>query len=182
MQVVKTDSSTPNPTNFGGIRKYNDTNAPFKNREYRNFPQKPTSTNEGDYNKQNNLIKLPNSNVNMTDLSIRDVTALLKTALDTIDELEQTAGYNVYGSLEGEHKQKLKEAEDKLIKSQNKFNLFKYYSFVWLFSIVLLGFFVLMFIGGIFDSFTSIVGVVAVTVGMFGAYLDWKDKEKSYDF
>lgn len=177
MQVVKSDSSTPNTTNYGGLKKYNDTtNLPKSNTP---VYKKSLSGSKGHkVNNQSNLIKLPNYNVNKTDLSLDDVTALLKSALDTIEDIEENAGYKVNGSSALELNEKLKEAENKLIKSQDKFNLFKYYSFVWLFSIVLLCFFVLMFIGGAFNAYTSTVGVLAAIVGMVGAYLDWKDKEK----
>lgn len=86
-----------------------------------------------------------------------------------------------YDELNVHYAEKIREAEDEMYKIQAKFNLFKYYSFVWIVSAIAVGVFITVGIAGLLSPFPSITGVVAIIVGMFGAYLDWKDREKKYD-
>lgn len=185
MGVVKTsDSSIPSYIE-GDIKKYTKSSINSETpRRYAQFPQtlsRESLYNPKDGNSKNtdNVVKLSNLNVNDTGLSFTEVTSLLQKALYGIDELGKTASiYIDPGTTNTEDKQRLKEAEDKLIRMQKQFSLYKYYSFIWIFSIALFSFFVLMLVAGIFSPFVSLTGLIATIVGGIGAYIDWKDREK----
>ena len=69
-----------------------------------------------------------------------------------------------------------------MYKVQKQFNLFKYYSLIWMFSIVLIGLFLVLGILGVLSFFPSFTGIIASIAGIIGAFLDWKSKENENDF
>lgn len=72
--------------------------------------------------------------------------------------------------------EKVKEAEDKMQKIQTNFNYLKYYSFIWSFCALLLGFFFTAGISGMLGPFSSFVGGIMAAVGIVGGILDYKDR------
>lgn len=104
-----------------------------------------------------------------------DITKILNTNSNS------NSNYNPYSDGPSEESIQLKEAEDKMLKVQAKFNIYKYYSFVWMFSVFLAGVFVVLGVAGVLAPFPSGTGVAAAIIGMIGAFIDWKDREKKYD-
>ncbi|GIM45234.1 hypothetical protein DNHGIG_07830 [Collibacillus ludicampi] len=59
---------------------------------------------------------------------------------------------------------------------QRNFDLYKYYSLIWIICSMLIGIFITSGLSGSLGPLTSIVGVIMSLGGIIGAYLDWKDR------
>lgn len=141
------------------------------------------------------LVRNVIENANKTEATSDDILEYLKHAVKISEGLRNDA-IKISERLKSEvnsHKvsaydntllgnvNEIKEAEDKLNKVQRKFNLYKYYSLIWILSVILAGLFAIVGVSGLLGPFPSVTGVIVTVVGMIGAYLDWKDRERTYD-
>ncbi|WP_157911706.1 hypothetical protein [Alteribacter populi] len=62
---------------------------------------------------------------------------------------------------------------------QMKFNLFKYYTFIWALCALLLGVFTTTAITGTLGPLSSFTGILMSLSGIIGVSLDWKDRERT---
>lgn len=58
-----------------------------------------------------------------------------------------------------------------------KFSLYRYYSFLWMMSILIMSIFAVVGFVGILAPFPSLSGFIAGLTGMIGAYIDWKERD-----
>lgn len=185
MVIVKESNTSSIPSHTeSSYKRYSDTSVGKlpqnfqKNRE-QFIKSCIANPKDGEFKIVDNLVRLPAYNINDTDLSFTEVLSLLQKAMFAVEELERSvSNYNVSDSTVDDYRQKLKEAEIRLMKVQKQFSYFKLYSFIWIFSFILFSFFALMFVAGIISPFIAGTGLIATFVGGVGAYLDWKDKEK----
>lgn len=131
------------------------------------------------------IVKTSNTTVNNVDASYEDLIIYLQKAAEiteTLNSLNKFNNYDASGGIHNKENLMLREAEDKVYKVQKQFNLFKYYSLIWMFSIVLIGLFLVLGILGVLSFFPSFTGIIASIAGIIGAFLDWKSKENENDF
>lgn len=125
-------------------------------------------TNHSDSENYHNL-REQNSNLSIKNESL---TAQNNLYLDIIEGLRHTNDELINQKVKGEAKM------DRL---QMKLKYFKFYSFIWGFSAFLALIFIILGIIGTLSTFPAISGLLATMVGVAGAYLDWKDRVKTYD-
>ncbi|WP_431811940.1 hypothetical protein [Lysinibacillus sp. FW12] len=145
-----------------------------------NFP-KPYLGKESNKKEEIGIqIKKSSNTVNGSEADFGDVMEYLHKAVEIGESLKLASNYN-FSAMHDEKDIRIKEAEEKMQKTQKIFNLYKYYSFIWILSVFLLGLFTALFVVGVLSAFSFISGITATLVGIIGAYLDWKAKERNYD-
>lgn len=145
-----------------------------------NFP-KPYLGKESNKKEENGIqIKKSSNTVNGSEADFGDFMEYLHKAVEIGESIKLASNYNL-NTTQNNEESRIKEAEEKMQKTQKMFNLYKYYSFIWILSVFLLGLFTALFVVGVLNAFSFISAITATIVGIIGAYLDWKAKERNYD-
>lgn len=135
---------------------------------------------EYEQNQPFDLQKLHKNSASVYTESIDEQTLLSLLGNNAIGTITVESEYGVIKlslqSIEDEVQQRVRRLTSMI---SRKFTLYKYYSYVWSFSMVLLTTFLLLGLTNNIGPFTSIVGIIMSIVGMVGAYIDWKDNEKN---
>ena len=130
------------------------------------------------------IVTPSNTTVPKLEPSYEELVEYLQKATEiagTLNKVGTYTNYELAGGFHNDENNKIKEAEDKVYKVQKKLNLFKYYSFIWMFSIALIALFLILGLLEVLAFFPSFTGILASIIGAIGAYLDWKSKERQYD-